>query len=142
MTINNGMQQFTIYTLVDITRTRQYRTESDKLTEKYQQQNFDMLIQTIGLRANPTFINDPDVIEDDSKYYELGGLFEGQNKIWVFTFFIEREGSFQEEDNPAGLLITDLNYVPIITNLTETANINPFFETKNHLFCNTRILSI
>lgn len=137
------MNQFTIYTLVDITRTNQYRKELGREKQKLQQQNFDMLIQTIGMRANPSFVEDPVVSVAPVTAYNFGNQLSGIHTIWTFQFYIEHENSLTDETgNLCGFLIEDLQFVPIITGLDETCSFETaIFNTKSRDYCNTIILS-
>jgi hypothetical protein len=135
------MQNFWIYTLVDITETKQYRNEQGKELEKKQQQNFLSLLQTISLRANPSYESSPKYFYSDEKTNMFGNMYQGPQKIWKFNFCIEYEYAFKDQDgNQSGLLTKDLNLVPIIIELTETANIHlPVFDTVSDDFKNTVI---
>ena len=119
------MPRYKLITLIDITRTNPARSETD-LLKIQQQANFNSLIQAIGLRSNVTWTVDPKA--------ETGSLprpFNGKAKHWIWEFDVEREDVFLLNGNPVGLLIDDLNGVPIITELTETADITPAaFQTK------------
>lgn len=150
------MKSFKILTLVDITETKQYRRELGKELLKDQQQNFQMLIQTIGLRANPIYNCSPsfNVIDVKNTVYGLqlhphvypyfGKKYTGQHKVWSFDFNIEYDyGLTDEHGNDVGLLANDLHYVPIIPALTETIEFTlPVFNTKSFEYRNTLIFSI
>lgn len=119
------MYRYQIITLVDITRSRASRNDPDRL-KVGQQNNFDTLIQIIGLRANVFIVEDPIV--------ESGRLplpFQGKSKYWTFTFEVEHEHIFEKDCDPVRLLVMDLNGVPIITGLDDDANIWPsVFKTN------------
>ena len=51
MTVKYSMN-YKLYTLVDITHTGQYRHESGKERQWQQEQNFNTVIHTLGLRSN------------------------------------------------------------------------------------------
>lgn len=135
------MQSFTIYTLVDITQTNQYHHQPGLDLHKQQQQNFFTLVQTIGLRVNPLYEIPPKVI-DDLKVSELpfGTAFKGKHRVWCWEFDIEFDGVFDDEGNPVGKLISDLNLIPVITGLTETAKLNKsMFDTVSDENRNTLV---
>lgn len=138
MTCKYTMKQFTICTLVDITKTGQYRKQLGKEKEKSQQQNFDMVMQTIGMRTNASYVSAPYIIKEDVSN-RFGKLFKNEHNIWVFNFFIEHEGTLTDDTgNHCGLLLHDLHLVPIITELDETAVFNKaIFNTLCSLECNT-----
>ena len=123
--LNTRMKEFTIQTLVDITETGQRRKEPGKEVDYFQHQNFTMLIQTIGMRVNPHYINSPKLKEDDVVDYGFGSAYQGRHNIWTFKFSIEyADGYKDDQGNNAGLLIEDLNFIPMIVDLTETADLD------------------
>jgi hypothetical protein len=125
------MPRYEIITLVDITRSIPTRSDTDQL-KIGQQNNFNSLIQAIGLRSNVEWNRDP--ITDDGR---LPDPFKGKAKHWRWEFDVEREQVFERDSNPVGLLIDDLHGVPVITGLTETTEIKPAaFQTKGD-FINT-----
>ena len=62
--------RFTIHTLVDITETHARRGDDPK--QHRQQQNFLTVLQTIGLRVNPTYLEAPEVIKEVPSKLGLG----------------------------------------------------------------------
>jgi len=120
------MARYRIITLIDITRTDAKKSDLDDFKIK-QQQNFNSLRQTIELRSNVDWHRDP------KKYTgSLPPPFEGKANYWIWEFEVEREDIFLSEGDPVGLLKQDLNNVPIIRGLDETADINPpAFKTVN-----------
>jgi hypothetical protein len=136
------MQNFTVYTLVDITETGQYGHSSGSELEKKQQQNFLTLIQTIGLRVNPNYTAKPTTIDKfDVGTYPFGSTFTGTHRVWQWNFNIEFDGVFTDADNnEVGVLIKDLHLVPIIVDLSESAKMEiPVFDTVNDATRNTLI---
>lgn len=84
-----------------------------------QQRNFETIIQGISLRSQPIFEELPEVDEEASE------------KTWVFKFRIEHKDAFRRDDEELGILLDDLNYVPCILKLTESAQIEePIFITR------------
>lgn len=132
------MKRFTILTLIDITESRQYRREFNKETEWAQQQNFQMLIQSIGMRVNPLYSKSPLANKIDITSLDFGKKFNGMHKVWSFEFEIEYEDGLKTDTNPIGLLLPLLNFVPCATNLSETAIIFPeVFDTMSEISKNT-----
>jgi hypothetical protein len=113
------MARYQIITLVDITRTNPTRSETDKL-KLSQQANFNSLLQAIGLRSNVSWVKDP-VMKDGRLPYP----FEGKATHWQWTFDAERDDVFLKDSDPVGLLKDDLNGIPIIGNLTNSADLDP-----------------
>lgn len=107
---------YTLYTLVDITETGQYRSRSDR--ERLQQQNFDSVIQTIGLAGNIESYKKPEVID--------GSIFGNPNvRCWRFEWSMEREQVFEYNGDELYRLKELFEFVPVIVNLTESTQIDP-----------------
>jgi len=109
---------YKLYTLVDITNTKQYQNSAENRQARSQQQNFDTVIQTIGMRANLEYNKSPSVEICHPKKYGLEG--KGLSNVWVFEWFTEREFLFLDGDDHVGFLKQLFNLVPYIPNLTET----------------------
>ena len=120
------MPRYRIVTLVDITRSNPSRAETDPV-KLGQQANFNSLIQAIGLRANVEWRVDP-IMNTGALPYPA----DGKAAHWIWEFDVEREFLFQKGSDPVGLLLDDLNGVPILNHLKNTADIDPaVFQTKN-----------
>lgn len=115
--------QYRLYTTVDITATGQYRSEDGKEQARSQQQNFDTLINTIGMRSNIEYDYSPKVVLDFPSNYRMIG--SKLCNIWVFDWRVEMEYMFLENDDDVALLKKDFKLVPYIPNLTETIDCNP-----------------
>ncbi len=103
--LNTAMHtKFELITSVDITNHVRASRE-DKLTYG-QKQNYLTVINTIGLRANPTIEEDPIVTRHEAF---------GNNDAWKLNFIIEAEGAVNIE-----MLEQDFMFVPFITGLNET----------------------
>ena len=112
------MPRYQIVTLVDITRTMPSRSETDH-KKIAQQANFNSLVQAIGMRSNVTWDRDP--------IAEMGRVSDQDFKAmhWRWEFFVEREQVFLKDQDAVGLLKTDLDGVPVIVGLNDSADINP-----------------
>ena len=121
------MARYRIVTLIDITRSRPVREETDK-TLLGQQANFNSLLQAIGLRSNVEWLHDP------KKH--TGRLPEpatGKATYWTWEFDCERDEVFLQDDDPVYLLVHDLNHVPVITDLENSEDITPAaFQTQGN----------
>lgn len=116
--------QFILETLVDITQTDTRRIDGDQQAY-HQQQNFLSIVQTIGLRVNVNITKKPVCENKDAKGF--GTDFKGKQKVWTLPFEIEYEDALSEQ-----VLKDDFDLVPIITGLTESAQLNKsVFRTKN-----------
>lgn len=122
--------RFTIHTLVDITETHARR--GDDPTQHRQQQNFLTVLQTIGMRVNPTYLDAPTVIKEVPSKLGLGTSFKTKQRVWKYVFDIDYEGALD-----VNTLVTDFDLIPIITQLEETAKFdNAHFLSKNTANCN------
>ena len=65
--------QYRLHTLVDITNSKQYRNEPGREQARGQQQNFDTMINTIGMRSNLQYDEPPRVIKDIPQNFGLSG---------------------------------------------------------------------
>lgn len=118
------MSRYQIITLVDITRTNPDRAERNTVKIS-QQANFNSLIQAIGLRSNVEWTVDP------AMYTGRIPEQSGKANHWIWEFDVERDEIFLKGNNPVGLLIEDLDGVPIITGLNDSVDIFPaVFKTQ------------
>jgi len=114
------LQGFTCYTLVDITRTGVIRNSGDDLARN-QQRNWETLIQCIGLRTQPQHIAGPESFEVNMDEFEFGEMYTGRQRIWAMRWAVESTGIYELNNDPFGGLLADFDQVPIITGLDETA---------------------
>jgi len=122
--------RFIIHTLVDITETHARRGEDPK--QYRQQQNFLTVMQTIGLRVNPTYVKAPEVVKEVPSKLGLGTSYKTKQSVWKYVFDMEYEGALDIET-----LVNDFDLIPIITQLDETAEFdNAHFLTKDTAKCN------
>jgi hypothetical protein len=120
------MARYKIITLVDITRSTPSRTETNKI-KLGQQANFNTLLQTIGLRSNISWIQDP-VRQSGT----LPEPFDGRATYWIWEIETERDSVFDNGQSPVGLLLVDLDGVPVIDQLNNSVDINPpAFKTQH-----------
>lgn len=119
---------YQLYTTVDITETKIYHGDDD--IKKHQQQNFDTIIQTIGLCGNLYFNSSPEILYTDK--------FNGK-KCWYFEWTMEIEDLFKKDNNHVAILPEIFKFVPFIPNLTEEAkfdtalfqpNVNIIFDYR------------
>lgn len=116
--------RYQIITLVDITRSNANRSETDRVLVG-QQANFNSLIQAIGMRSNIEWVQDP------QRHSGRIPNQDGKAVHWIWEFDVEREHVFRKDDDPVGHLIDDLNNVPIVSDLTNSADLTPpAFQTR------------
>lgn len=113
------MPRYRITTLIDITRTDPDKADPDEL-RRHQQANFNSLRQTIELRSNVEWRKDPQMKEG-----RLPEPFDGRAAHWIWEFENERDDLFLRDGDQCALLREDLQGVPVIAGLTETAEITP-----------------
>jgi len=107
--------EFELYTTVDITNTKARKGADPKAYRQYQ--NFMTVLQTIGMRSNPTVTKDP--VKTRHKNFP-------DQDVWYLGFNIE-----YEQGHSLDLLNSDFNLVPFISGLDETAEFNDtVFITK------------
>lgn len=137
MTIQNNLKYIACYTLVDITETRVSRIPSKNVsdslrTARNQQRNWETLIQTIGIRAQPIYLETAltSTITDFGDWM-FGDYYKPPARVWLFVFGVEHLDVFSSEDHELGKLNQDLDCVPVIENLTESVEFyKPVFCTQ------------
>jgi len=72
------------------------------------------------MRSNVEWSHDP--IRNDGRLPEPAN---GKALHWIWEFDCEREDVFLKDNNPVALLVQDLNGVPIIPLLQNSADISP-----------------
>jgi len=118
---------YKLYTLVDITETKQ--RHGGDLLHRSQQQNFDIVLQTIGLCGNVYYKKSPALVPAD--------IFGDITKTaWYFEWTMELDDIFTVNGNPIAKLKEIFQYVPVITGLTEsiTLEVPMFIVGKNIVF--------
>lgn len=113
--------RFNMFTLIDITETHARR--GDDKFRIHQQQNYQSVIQTIGIRANPIVIDSSNDVQDISK---MPFGYKGNHKLWKLCFEFDLTDAHSIEQ-----LIEDMHMIPIIPELDETIKTNAFY-TKDH----------
>jgi hypothetical protein len=109
--------EYKLYTLVDITHTGQTRHEVGKESLRNKEQNFNTVLQTLGIRANIAYSTSPTLTELKGK---LAGFDTDEIiRVWRFDFVTERDFLFEKDSNPVGHLINDFHLVPYIAGLDE-----------------------
>jgi hypothetical protein len=107
---------YKLYTLVDITHTGQYRPEPNKESARFKEQNYNTIIQTLGLRSNIEIIKQPDVIEVRGRL--VGFDTDNLIRVWRFDWRTEQD-LYSTDDDPVGFLKQDFHLVPYINGLDE-----------------------
>lgn len=107
--------KFSLKTTVDI--TNHIKTSKDNKLSYGQKQNYLTVINTIGLRVNPTIDMNPLKIKD--KRF-------GNNDVWQLDFSVEFESALTVQ-----MMVDDFMFVPFVVGLEETQEfVDPIFITK------------
>jgi hypothetical protein len=109
--------EYKLYTLVDITHTGQNRSEPGKELARLQEQNFQTVLQTLGIRSNIHFTQSPAVTTVQGKL--VGFDTDEILKLWRFDFGTDRDLLYEHNGNPVGFLNEDFHLVPYINGLGE-----------------------
>lgn len=109
--------EYKLYTLVDITHTGQYRNEPGKENLRWKEQNFNTVLQTLGIRANIEYKHSPSITEVKGSL--VGFDTDEVIRVWRFDFYTERDHLFENNNDPVGYLLDDFNLVPYINGLDE-----------------------
>lgn len=127
-------QQITAFTLVDITDTGTVRVRDSNTREYHQQQNLNVLLQTIGLRAQPfdpvvtVMKNVPIASLNFGKFYT-----DETATVWILKFYVEHDMAWSDGEDQLAFLKTDANGVAITSDLDNTLEfpINIFDTVDN-----------
>lgn len=108
---------YKLYTLVDITHTGQYRHYPGNESARWKEQNFNTVLQTLGIRANIAYTNKPLLTEVTGRL--IGFDTDDIIRVWRFDFSTERDFLYERDNDPTGYLKDDFNLVPYIHGLDE-----------------------
>jgi hypothetical protein len=107
--MSSNLYFFQGYTLVDVTATGVIRSQDPDNTERNQQRNWETLLQCIGLRTQPQNIQEPTVSTvEDIGIAEFGDFYTGTQKIWTWSWTVEREGVYDLVNAPLAGLLQDI----------------------------------
>ena len=109
--------EYKLYTLVDITNTRQFRPEQGRQKEFWQEQNFNTVIQTLNIRSNISYHYGPEIFEVGGR--ALGFDTDDIIRVWRFDFTTDRDLLYEREGDPVAFLKDDFHLVPYIDGLDE-----------------------
>lgn len=110
--------EYKLYTLVDITHTKQYRSEPGKEVARCQEQNFNTVLQTLGIRSNIWYENGPVLTEIKGRL--IGFDTDEIIRVWRFDWSTERDYMYEDNGDPVAHLKSDFQLVPYISGLDET----------------------
>lgn len=137
------METIEIKTLVDITNTNIRRINQGTQLQLDQFRNWTTLMQAAGMRSIILYDKNPSNEKVNIKNMGFGTQYTGIHEVWTFQFSPDRSDAFAEGDDIIALLKTDLDNIPVITNLTETINIQqPMFQLIDSKSRNTIVRTI
>ena len=96
------------------------------------QKNFELLIQSIGLRTMPIILNDPLAIADLAT--DGATSVTGEGFVWQFS--VEAERAFATKDSNVGLLVEEMNGIVLVNGAvleTSGPSQNIEFEGRDNL---------
>lgn len=133
-----------IKTLVDITNTRVFRTNQGTQLQLDQQRNFTTLLQCCEIRSIIEYNESPVSELADIKSLNFGSSYKGKHRVWTFRFSTDRSGVYSSSDgNPIGELLSDIDAIPVIKNLSETINMDrAVFDSSSDAYRNIIIRMI
>ena len=108
---------YKLYTLVDITHTGQYRSEYGKESARWKEQNFNTVLQILGIRSNIYYSTNPVITEICGRL--VGFDTDEIIRLWRFDFSTEHDHLYEKDNDPVRYLVEDFNLVPYISNLDE-----------------------
>jgi len=136
----SNLQFFHGYTLVDITATGVTRATEHNELERNQNRNWETVLQCIGLRTQPHYIQDPTpTTVSDVGIAEFGDFYTGEHRVWFWQWATENTGVYDVNQKHLAGLLQDFEQVPVVTGLTETARFMlpifyPYGTIKNIYF--------
>jgi hypothetical protein len=90
-------------------------SEEEWNTQRKQQNNFETVVQVLGMRGTPTEISEP----------------VQHNGVWSFSFEVDNTLVYGEN---LELLIKEIEGTPMVIGLTEQENLDPFLNSDNIWF--------
>lgn len=113
---------YKLYTTVDITHTKQHRNEVGKEANRWREQNFQTVLQTLGIRGNINFSRGPEQLAVSGKL--IGFNTERIINVWRFDFSSELANIYGPTTEPVAFLKEDFELVPYISGLDESMEQN------------------
>lgn len=148
------MYSFAIQSLVDITdngdikKVFPFKTKSGELVHdahsleiaRNQNANFTTLLQLLQVRGNIVWDTPPqrsEIVLNQDRIF--GSHYEGKATTWTFVWETEQSDVYNDMQTPCGSLITDFDYVPILSFCKESVTFPAnAFITKDPKFKNTQ----
>ena len=129
---SGDIEYFNVYTLIDITDSGVTNMFDQDQIGYHQSQNLNVILQSIGLRSQPTIVSVRELSNQELAGYNFGSDFTAltNQKVWLVKFSSEHKGSWKNNNDNTYHLTQDCNGVAITDNLTNTVNFDtPIFNT-------------
>lgn len=120
---------YKLYTFVDITHTGHTRVDPGREHLRYKEQNFNTMLQTLGLRSNIWYAHGPVMLEVKGSL--VGFNTDDVVRVWRFDWRTESDNLYLDKDDPVAFLKNDFHLVPYIKGLDEKIDQHyPMFVTS------------
>lgn len=116
-----AISRYSLYTLVDVSKTDVTQHTDEWVTERNQQRNLDTALQLISLRTQPTDVKHFKPVIEDLVNHSFGTSYQGEHKVWRIDWSTEYDRVYTKGPDRYGVLKDDFNQSPITLNLNETA---------------------
>jgi hypothetical protein len=145
ITSTEELDNFTVYTLVDITNTEITDPDLFDTLEYNQYQNLNTILQVVGMRTQPIVISVIAKKSANLKNFKFGSQYSGKHSVWIIKFSSEYKDAWLKENDPSFFLKKDIDGIAYISSLEETVKFDvDIFNTssvkyKNIYFENNNI---
>ena len=124
----NGHQRNIEYPYVSKTGTV-VNNRQDLVRARNQQRNLDTVLQLIGMRTQVFEIANSEITTDIPAEF----LWAGKDvRVWRFTFEVEPLSQWTIDNDDFWILKNDSERTPMLTGLTETAQLDPWLVTQGN----------
>lgn len=116
-----AISRYSLYTLVDISKTDVTQHTPEWITERNQQRNLDTVLQLISLKTQPIDIKYFKPVLEHLSNYTFGVDYQGEHRVWRIDWSTEYDHVYAKGPDRYGILKEYCTQSPIILNLNETA---------------------
>ena len=116
------MERIAAFTLVDVTPSGVTGEDNMHLSAYHQMQNLHMLLQVIGMRAQPLDYRVEILDGEDMANHRFGGCHAGIHRVWRLEFSTEHRSAWDDGEDEFGELRRDIANVSIVNDLDNTAD--------------------
>lgn len=130
--ISGDIEYFNAYTLIDITDSGVTNMFDQDQIGYHQAQNLNVILQTVGLRSQPTIVSVREMTNQTLSEYNFGSDFTAltNQQVWLVKFTSEHKGSWKNNNDNTYHLVQDCNGVAVTDGLANTATFDtPVFNT-------------